>query len=71
MLKFIDLNDNICSIQESSLAGQDAIWLGIDNNRMHLNKKQVKQLVLKMQKFLETGRLKGGQSKTAPKRVRR
>lgn len=29
--KFTDLYDNECSIQESSLATDDAIWVGIDD----------------------------------------
>jgi hypothetical protein len=28
---FTDLYGNVCSIQESSLATENAIWLGIDN----------------------------------------
>ena len=31
LLKFIDLYDQECSLQESSLADEDAIWLGVDN----------------------------------------
>lgn len=31
LTKFTDLYDNECSIQESSLATDDAIWVGIDD----------------------------------------
>lgn len=28
--EFLDRYDNVCSIQKSSLAGEDCIWLGVD-----------------------------------------
>lgn len=31
MIEFQDLYDNECSIQKSSLATEDAIWIGVDN----------------------------------------
>jgi hypothetical protein len=94
--KFIDRYDNECSIQKSSLAFEDCIWLGLDNanpqimsrdairmglrkptfdendngwvkydipkevslnTRMHLTRKQVKELLPLLQKFVETGEL--------------
>jgi len=81
--KFTDVYGEQCSIQKSSLATQDAIWLGIDNpkltvfeneqmgkylevdmpknfsvsSRMHLNRKQVAELLPFLQKFVETGEL--------------
>jgi len=94
--KFIDRYGHECSIQKSSLATEDCIWLGIDdaepqirssdairmglrqrtfdendngwvnfkipkevslNTRMHLTRKQVKELLPLLQKFVETGKL--------------
>ena len=76
-----------CSLQESSLATEDAIWLGISQpkakihscdtkeggdkgwidipipnsihipTRMHLTREQVKELIPKLQKFVDTGSL--------------
>jgi hypothetical protein len=93
---FIDRYDQECSIQKSSLATEDCIWLGIDDakpqimssnairmglrqrtfdendngwvnfeipkevllhTRMHLTRKQVKELLPLLQKFVETGEL--------------
>lgn len=51
-----------CSIQDSSLASEAAIWLGVDDAaycedtpRMHLTKKQVASLLPILQRFLDTG----------------
>jgi hypothetical protein len=94
--KFIDRNGYECSIQKSSLANEDCIWLGIDDPKpqlmssdatrmglrqktfdendngwvkfeipkevlltthMHLTRKQVKELLPLLQKFVETGEL--------------
>jgi hypothetical protein len=94
--KFIDRYGYECSIQKSSLATEDCIWLGIDDakpqirssdairmglrqrtfdendngwvkfeipkevllsTRMHLTRKQVKELLPLLQKFVETGEL--------------
>ncbi len=93
---FTDRYDHECSIQKSSLAFEDCIWLGLDNanpqimsrdairmglrkqtfdendngwvkyeipkevslnTRMHLTRKQVKELLPLLQKFVETGEL--------------
>lgn len=65
-VSFEDLNGSKCSVQESSLATDNAIWLGVDSPsseyriekasvRMHLNQKQVKKLIPFLQKFVETG----------------
>lgn len=78
--QFADRYDNQCSIQKSSIATEDCIWLGIDdakpeimssngwvkfeipkevslNTRMHLTRKQVKELLPILQNFAETGEL--------------
>lgn len=65
--EFRDLYGQPCSIQESSLATQAAIWLGCDEGlhaegrcmaRMHLDRKLVKELIRRMQTWLDTGELK-------------
>ena len=84
--KFTDLYGVNCSIQKSSLASDDAIWLGVDdadpkimasrimaggtgwvkyilpdgvllNTHMHLNRKQVAELIPVLQKFVDTGEI--------------
>jgi len=54
---FMDYYDKPCSIQESSLATCDCIWLGINEQRMHIDKKIARQLVMHLNKFIDTGRL--------------
>jgi hypothetical protein len=63
--EFTDLYGSVCSIQESSLATDDAIWLGVDTHhvagevsaRMHLNKETAKALIPLLQNFVKTGLL--------------
>lgn len=79
IIKFTDFYDYGCSLQQSSLATEEAIWLGVDDvnpqilvagqgwtkipmpegylahSRMHLNRKQVQQLVVELNKWLDTG----------------
>lgn len=70
---FTDYYGKKCSIQKSSLATKDAIWLGVDNagpqmgthanqdvecGRMHLTQSQVKKLMPYLIKFVETGDLR-------------
>lgn len=66
---FKDLYGAPCSIQASSLATDDAIWLGCDElgiepvskepfaQRMHLNREQVASLLPILERFVETGEL--------------
>jgi len=89
-VKFKDEYGNDCSLQKSSSAMQDCVWLGCDklgvkefvafrqpsawrdmteldefsyekhyvgNNRMHLTREQVKELLPHLQKFVETGEI--------------
>ncbi len=68
--EFEDRYGQKCSLQKSSLATEDAIWLGVSNTgphmgssanqdvehgRMHLTKAQVKKLIPHLVKFAETG----------------
>lgn len=96
LIEFIDDNGEKCSLQKSSSALEDKIWLGIDeakimefypyprkteeawfeipkeeveaklkhrpqneihykNQRMHLTRKQIAELLPHLQKFVETG----------------
>ncbi len=65
---FTDMNNIKCSIQESSLATGDAIWLGRNEGlhdsdtgecmaRMHLNRSQVAELIPALQFFVKHGQL--------------
>lgn len=53
---FVDLYDLECSLQKSSLADTDAIWLGGDE-RMHLSREMVARLLPALIHFASTGDL--------------
>lgn len=53
-----DLDNRECSIQESSLAFESCIWLGVDTHRMHLTLKMANVLYRPLRRFVRTGRLK-------------
>ena len=66
--KFTDLYGAPCSVQESSLATQSAIWFGVedtshggfqDYGRMHLSQHTVQHLLPTLQYFAEHGVLLG------------
>jgi len=49
-----------CSLQMSSSAEEDKIWLGVNHvnvYRMHLNREQVAELLPYLERFVETGRI--------------
>lgn len=57
---FRDSCDAPCTIQKSSLASEDCIWLGVHkpgSDRMHLTQEQVADLLPLLQRFVETGEL--------------
>ena len=54
---FVDIYGQKCSIQESSLADEYAIWFGEHENRMHLNQEAVKKLLPLLVHFCEKGKL--------------
>jgi len=69
VVEFVDGNGDNCSLQESSHS-EPHIWLGSDEDqkrhhvtgqlmscRMHLNQKQVKELLPLLQHFAEYGNL--------------
>ena len=64
--KFMDIFGATCSIQKSSLADEDAIWLGRDDPeicdgvilaRMHLDRERVAMLLPILQRFVLTGEI--------------
>jgi hypothetical protein len=55
--EFDDLYAKECSLQESSLATDRAIWFGVDEHRMHLNQGQIEALLPLLEYFIENGRL--------------
>ncbi len=64
--EFVDRYEQKCSIQKSSLATEDCIWLGVDTNikgedvdeRMHLTQEDVKDLLPGLRHFARTGELR-------------
>ncbi len=62
--EFEDKYGSKCSIQESSIATEACIWLGVDehfnskvNARMHLTTEMVEELIPVLQHFVKTGYL--------------
>jgi hypothetical protein len=68
-IEFSDIYGAECSIQESSLATKNALWLGCDHEtihettgekcgaRMHVDLALAKRIVATLQKWIDTGRL--------------
>lgn len=60
-IAFVDHYGSPCTLQDSSLANEPAIWLGVekeddvDEDRMHLTQEMVKQLLPFLTEFAETG----------------
>lgn len=59
VIEFKDLYGKDCTIQKSSLATEDAVWIGVNKEfaRMHLTQEQIKNLLPILTKFVETGEL--------------
>ena len=70
LVDFYDFYEQPCSLQQSSIATTECIWLGVhtkidlntkqpigENQRMHLSRKQVKKLLPYLKKFVKTGEL--------------
>jgi hypothetical protein len=57
IIEFLDRYNNRCSLQKSSLATEDCIWLGVNESRMHLTQDQVKALLPYLQRFVDTGEI--------------
>ena len=63
IIQFIDKYGKQCSLQQSSLAdyetpGSSAIWFGIENERMHIDLNQLKELLPHLIRWVETGSFK-------------
>jgi hypothetical protein len=65
---FKDRNGEDCSIQQSSIATEECIWLGQNEGthhhvtgdcmaRMHLNRKMAREIGLALLRFADTGEL--------------
>lgn len=54
---FGDRDGSGCSIQESSVAIEDCIWLGSNEVRMHLSREQVLELLPLLTYFVLNGEL--------------
>lgn len=60
-IEFEDINDQLCSLQQSSAIIYDgppwssAVWLGRGGERMHLDREQVAALVAHLSAWLQTG----------------
>lgn len=46
-----------CRLSKSSLAFEDCIWLGVNEECMHLTRRQARELVPLLQHFVKTGEL--------------
>jgi len=54
---FTDINGRACEVVKSSLATDNAIRIGIGEDKMHLNIKQTEQLIMILQRFVKYGEL--------------
>lgn len=76
LIKFKDCYGALCSLQKSSLADEDAIWLGCDtveerngehhSIRMHLTKSDACRLISVLEAFVEFGELPDTIAECAP-----
>jgi hypothetical protein len=62
IINFKDRYDKECSLQQSSLAdfelpGSSAIWFGRGDERMHIDVKQLKEILPHLKKWVRTGSL--------------
>ena len=57
LAEFKDRYDTKCSIQESSIATEYCLWLGVDDYRMHLTQDMVQKLLPLLDHFVKTGGL--------------
>jgi hypothetical protein len=62
IIKFKDINNVECSLQQSSAAiyeipGTGAIWFGA-SDRMHLSRKQLKKILPHLQAWVDSGSFK-------------
>jgi hypothetical protein len=57
IVEWRDRYDVPCSLQKSSLATEDCIWLGTITDRMHLSQEMIRNLLPILQRFADTGEL--------------
>ena len=58
LYEFTDRYGKACSLQRSSIATEDCIWLGVDEgDRMHLTPEMVKALLPALKQFAKKGTL--------------
>jgi hypothetical protein len=50
---FLDVTGTKCSIQESSSVINANLWLGVDGDRMHLNRELAANLIPLLQNFVD------------------
>lgn len=55
LVEFRDFYNHECSLQQSSLATTQALWLGKGDQRMHLSVDQVKSLIDHLKAWVDTG----------------
>lgn len=71
LIEFRDRYGKLCQLQQSSLAdfeppGSSAVWLGLDDERMHLDLEQVRWLIAELQHWTETGRFRSERPEQQP-----
>lgn len=61
---FLDSYRSKCSLQKSSIATVDLVWLGVDElsdgkpgERMHIDQELAAELIVALQVFVDTGEL--------------
>ncbi len=57
LIEFTDRNGRECTLQKSSSADAECIWLGQGSDRMHLSQDDVTPLIQLLQYFEQTGEL--------------
>jgi len=55
LIRFDDANGEACSLQQSSSATEERVWLGHVSERAHLGRGQVEALVSHLLRWMETG----------------
>ena len=57
LIEFEDSNKQECSIQKSSIAMEDLVWIGAGSIRMHIKQDQAKAIAEILLYFAEMGEL--------------
>lgn len=59
-IMFMDVHANECSLQQVTIGGKPALWLGVNNHRMLLDRQLAAWLLQPLCHFVEHGTLPGG-----------